>query len=82
MNDNHPNSLHEAKKSVVINVRTPYGITSDYKTTNKVMQGDTWATAMAAAQVDNFGKEVTNEISQLYVQISKRSPYSHFRHGR
>ena len=61
VNDNHLNLLHEANKSVVINVRTPYGVTSDYKITNKVMQGDTWATAMAAAQVDNFGKEMINE---------------------
>ena len=61
VNDNHLNLLHEASKSVVINVKTPYGVTSDYIITNKVMQGDTWATAMASSQVDSFGKEMLNE---------------------
>ena len=62
VNDDHLNLLHEANKSIVINVRTPYGVTDDYTITNKVMQGDTWASAMASSQADSFGKEM------LYVQ--------------
>ena len=61
VNDDHLNLLHEANKSIVINVRTPYGVTDDYNITNKIMQGDTWASAMASTQVDSFGKEMIKE---------------------
>ena len=39
-------------------MKTPHGISEQYKLTNKTMQGDTWAPAMASAQVDSFGKEM------------------------
>ena len=61
VNDDHPKLIHEANKALVINVKTPYGLGDDYKITNKVMQGDTWASAMASAQVDSFGKEMIEE---------------------
>ena len=61
VNDDHLKLIHDANKALVINVKTPYGLSDDYKITNKVMQGDTWASAMASAQVDSFGKEMIEE---------------------
>ena len=67
VNDDHLKLLYEANKSVVINVKTPQGQSDDYTLTNRVMQGDTWASALASAQVDSFGKEmITEEPSFLY----------------
>ena len=61
VNDDHLKLLHEANKSVVINVKTPQGRSQDFTLTNRVMQGDTWASALASAQVDSFGKEMLIE---------------------
>ena len=36
-------------------------ISDDYTLTNRVMQGDTWASTLASAQVDSFGKEMITE---------------------
>ena len=53
--------IHEANNEVVINVRTPQGLSKDCKLSNEVMQGDTWASALASAQVDAFGKEMPED---------------------
>ena len=44
-----------------MNVKTPHGMSSPYTLTNRIMQGDTWAPAMALAQVDSFGKQMIEE---------------------
>ena len=51
VNEDHLSLLYEANKSVVINVKTPQGNSKDFTLTNRVMQGDTWATALASTQV-------------------------------
>ena len=61
--DDHLSLIHEANKNIVISVKTPQGESPTYNTihqyiTNKTMQGDTWAPALASAQVDRFGKEM------------------------
>jgi hypothetical protein len=61
VNDDHLKLIHEANNEVVINVKTPQGLSNEYTLTNKVMQGDTWAPALASAQVDAFGKEMLEE---------------------
>ena len=61
INDNHLNLIQEANKEIVINVKTPQGISKDYTLHNRVLQGDTWASAMASSQVDSFGKEMLQE---------------------
>ena len=40
---------------------TPQGNSKDYTLQNRVLQGDTWASAMASSQVDSFGKEMLQE---------------------
>ena len=61
VNDDHLKIVHEANKKIVINVKTPQGISQEYTLTNRIMQGDTWASAMASTQVDSFGKEMLAE---------------------
>ena len=61
VNDDHLKLIHEANREVVINVKTPHGISGDYTLTQRIMQGDTWAPSMASAQVDSFGKEMLEE---------------------
>ena len=61
VNDDHLKLIHEANSEVVINVRTPQGLSKEYTLINKVMQGDTWASAVASAQVDAFGKEMLED---------------------
>ena len=56
--DDHLTMIHEANKDIVIRVKTPHGISQPYELTNKTMQGDTWAPALASAQVDSFSKEM------------------------
>ena len=53
--------IQEANKEIVINVKTPQGTSKDYTLHNRVLQGDTWASAMASSQVDSFGKEMLPE---------------------
>ena len=70
--DEHLKLIHEANREVVINVKTPQGLSSDYKLTNRIMQGDTWASALASAQVDAFGKElIEDEPDYLYRFMGK-----------
>jgi hypothetical protein len=59
--DEHLKLIHEANREVVINVKTPQGLSKDYTLMNRIMQGDTWASALASAQVDAFGKELIKE---------------------
>ena len=59
--DDHLKLIHEANKKVVISVKTPQGQSAEYTLTDRVMQGDTWSSAMASAQVDSFGKEMLEE---------------------
>ena len=59
--DEHLKLIHEANREVVINVKTSHGLSRDYTLTNRIMQGDTWASALASAQVDAFGKELIEE---------------------
>ena len=61
VNDDHLNIIHEANKEIVINVKTPQGLSEEYTLTSRIMQGDTWSSAMASAQVDSFGKEMLVE---------------------
>ena len=58
INDNYLNLIEEANKEIVINIKTPHGNSKDYTLENRVLQGDTWASAMASSQVDSFGKEM------------------------
>ena len=48
-------------KKIVINEKTHHGTSTDYALTQRVMQGDTWSSAMASGQVDAIGKEMTQE---------------------
>ena len=65
--DDHLQLIHEANKEVVICVKTPHGQSDQYQLTGRTMQGDTWAPAMASAQVDRFGKEMmVEEPSYMY----------------
>ena len=61
VDDDNLKLIHEANRQVGINVKTPYGVSEDYTLTNRIMQGDTWAPAMASAQLDSFGKEMLEE---------------------
>ena len=56
--DDHLSIIHEANRNIVISVKTAQGESPSYNITNKTMQGDTWAPALASAQVDSFGKEM------------------------
>ena len=54
-------------KEVVISVKTPHGQSDQYTLTNRIMQCDTLAPAMASAQVDWFGKEmIIEKTSYMY----------------
>ena len=53
--DNHLNLIHKANKEIKINVKTPQGLSQEYKLTSRIMQGDTWASTMASAQGDVNG---------------------------
>ena len=57
----HLKIIHEANCDVAINVKTPQGLSKEYSLTDRVMQGDTLASAMASAQVDAFGKEMLED---------------------
>ena len=61
VNDDHLTLIHEANREVAVSVKTPYGLSKEYKLTGRTMQGDTWASAKASAQVDFFGKEMVQE---------------------
>ena len=66
--DNHLSIIHEANKNIVISVKTSQGESKTYKLTNKTMQGDTWAPALASAQVDSFGKDmIDNKPSFMFM---------------
>ena len=65
INDDHLNLINEANKQIVINVKTPHGISEEYPLTHRIMQGDTWSSAMASSQVDSFGKEMLEEESSF-----------------
>ena len=68
VNDNHLRLIHEANKTVVINVKTPHGVSGDFTLKPRIMRGDTWAPTMASAQVDSFGKEMLeNKPSFIYM---------------
>ena len=58
VNDDYLKVILEANKEVAITVKTPTGTSKEYRLTNTIMQGDTWAPAQASAQVDSFGKEM------------------------
>ena len=65
VNDDHLNLIYNSNKEVVISVKTPFGPSKDYKLIKRTMQGDTWACALASAQVDSFGKEMISEESNF-----------------
>ena len=50
VNNDHLNIIHEANRDIVINVKTPQGLSKEYPLTSIIMQGDTWSSAMASAQ--------------------------------
>ena len=67
VDDNNLTLIHEANKEVAILVKTPTGVSNEYKLTCRTMQGDTWAPGQASAQVDSFGKElILEQPSYLY----------------
>ena len=74
INDEHLNLIHETNKNVVINVKTPHGMSDDYPLTQRVMQGDTWSSAMASAQVDSFGKEMLEEEASFIYKYQGEVP--------
>ena len=51
VNDNHLRLIHEANKTVVINVKIPHEVSGDFTLTHRIMQGDTWTPTMASVQV-------------------------------
>ena len=52
---------------MLAHLKTPHGLSKAYPLTNRTMQGDTWACAMASAEVDSFGKEmIIEEPSFMY----------------
>ena len=61
VNDDNLSLIYEANKNFVMNVKTPHGTSQSYTLTDRIMQGDTWAPAMASAQVDSFGKQMIEE---------------------
>ena len=42
-------------------LKHPQVLSQEYKLTSRIMQGDTWASTMASAQVDSFGREMLME---------------------
>ena len=50
--DEHLKLIHEANREVVINVKTPQGLSKEYMLTNKVIQGQTWAYALDFTNFD------------------------------
>ena len=72
--DEHLHLIHEANKEVVISVKTPQGQSRQYTLTGRTMQGDTWAPAMASAQVDRFGKEMIVEEPKYMYQFKGEVP--------
>ena len=59
--DDNLSLIYEANKKVVMNVKAPQGTSQSYTLTDRIMQGNTWAPAMASAQVDSFGKQMIEE---------------------
>ena len=76
VNDNHLRLIHEANKTVVINVKTPHGVSGDFTLTHRIMQGDTWAPTMASAQVDSFGKEMLEDKPNFMYKYMEEVPTS------
>ena len=68
VNDDHLNIIHEANKEIVINVKTPQGLSEEYTLTSRIMQGDTWSSAMASAQVLLWQGDAGRR-AHLHVQI-------------
>ena len=68
IDDDHITLINEANKDVVISLKTNFGVSNQYKLTNRIMQRDTWACAKASAQVDSFGKEniIAEEPSYIF----------------
>ena len=57
-----------------MNVKTPYGPRKDYKLLKRTMQGDTWACALASAQVHSFGKKMLIEEPHFMFQYKSLVP--------
>ena len=67
VDNDHLDLIREADKEVIINVKTPQGHSKNETLNNRVLQGDTLATAMASTQVDSFGKKMLLEVpSYMY----------------
>ena len=49
--------LHQANSEVHMAVKTPAGLTDRQIIRNTVLQGDTWGSILASAQVDSIGQE-------------------------
>ena len=49
--------LHQANAEVQMAVKTPAGLTDRQTITDSVLQGDTWGSILASAQVDSIGQE-------------------------
>ena len=53
--------LYAANRKIHFRVRTPTGMTKEQTLEEVVLQGDTWASASASVQCDNFGKLLLEE---------------------
>ena len=52
----------------------PHGTSQTYQLTDRIMQGDTWAPAMASAQVDSFGKQMIKEEPDFIYRFKEEIP--------
>ena len=57
LNDDNLKLVYEANKEIYMAVNTPYGITDRETVKNSVLQGETWSSLLASAQVDSIGQE-------------------------
>ena len=55
LNDDNLKLVYEANKEIYMAVNTPYGITDRETVKNSVLQGETWSSLLASAQVDSIG---------------------------
>ena len=78
VNDDHLNLIYNSKKRVVINVKTPYRPSNDYKLLKQTMQGDTWALGMCSSISTSwlFWERDSNWRAKFYISMQGFTPNS------
>ena len=50
--------IHEANRNILIQIKTPYGLTVEQTLKEFVLHGDTLSSIIASSQVDTIGKKL------------------------